>query len=273
MATGALAYDDLARRDPAAIIAVVAIMAAHPDRARFGTALGDLSGPARDRRLFELMARWPDDVRRTPYDRDSWHYSQKLVSPWRYVLPPAFGGAERAFPRELAIARDPHARPADRAVALCWVFHITGDMHQPLHASLWMDRRFPLTDQGGNAAWVRAVPGEPPQKLHWFWDSAGGAAGRGRDSPQALEARLETEHPDPFDPAPARPARAFEGWVAESRAMAREVVYRRGALARSPAPENAPVLDPAYVAQAQAVATARLAKAGWRLGSLLAGLR
>lgn len=273
MATGALAYDDLVRRDPAAAAAVVRIMAAHPDRARFDAALGALQGAARDRRLFELMARWPDDVRRTPYDRDSWHYSQKLVSPWRYLLPPAFGGAERAFPRALAIARNPRAPASDRAVALCWVFHITGDMHEPLHAALWMDRRFPLTDQGGNAAWVRAAAGQPPQKLHWFWDSAGGAAGRGRDSPAELEARLERKHPDPSDPAPARPAAAFRTWVAESRTLARDVVYRRGELARSPTPGDAPLLDASYVAQTQAIATARLAQAGWRLGSLLAGVR
>ncbi len=273
MATGALAYDDLLRRDPATIAAVVRIMAAHPDRARFDAALGDLQGPARDRRLFELMARWSDDVRRTSFDRDSWHYSQKLVSPWRYALPRAFGGAERAFPRELAIARDTHAPAGERAVALCWVFHIVGDMHEPLHAALWMDPRFPLTDQGGNAAWVRAAPGAPPQKLHWFWDSAGGAAGRGRGSPAALEARLEAEHPDPLAPPPAHPVTAFRSWVAESRELARDGVYRRGAAPRSPAPADAPVLDAAYVADTQAAATARLAQAGWRLGALVAGLR
>ncbi len=274
MATGALAYDALERRDPAAAAVVIRLMATHPDRVRFDRTLGDLAGPARDRRTFELMARWSDDVRRTSYDRDSWHYSQKVVSPMRWVLPPAFGGAERAFRRQLAIARDRRAAPGDRAVALCWVFHIVGDMHQPLHAALWMDGRFPLTDSGGNAAWVRTAPDARPQKLHWFWDSAAGAAGLGRGSPAALEAELAAAHPDDGAEPPPRDAwRAFQGWVAESRELAAATVYRRGAFPLGTRPETAPVLPAGYAEAARPAAEARLALAGRRIGLLLVGLR
>ena len=274
MATGALAYDALERRDPPAVAAVIRLMASHPDRARFDRALGDLAGPARDRRTFELMARWADDVRRTPYDHDDWHYSQKVVSPMRWVLPPAFGGAERAFRRELAVARDVRAKPGDRAVALCWVFHIVGDMHQPLHAALWMDRRFPITDRGGNAAWVRTAPEARPQKLHWYWDSAAGAAGLGRGSPAALEAELALAHPDDgAGTPPADPWRAFEGWVAESRELAATTVYRRGTVPLGTTPETAPVLPSGYAEAARPAAEARLALAGRRIGLLLVGLR
>ncbi len=42
MATGALAYDALERRDPQAVAAVVRIMQFHPERARFDRTLGDL---------------------------------------------------------------------------------------------------------------------------------------------------------------------------------------------------------------------------------------
>ena len=272
MATGALAYDALERRDPAAVAAVLALMRAHPDRARFDRTLAGLQGPARDRMTFELMARWPDDARRGPLDHDSWHYSQKLVSPWRYALPIAFGGAESAFRRTLKTARDPRAAPAARAVALCWVLHIVGDMHEPLHAALWMSLRFPLTDQGGNAAWVRAAPGAPPQKLHWFWDSVGGLGGRGAD-PDALAARIARDHPDPDDPPPADPRAAFAGWVAHSRELARTDVYERGALRPGTTPACAPVLTTAYVARAQADGEAQLAHAAWRAAALLAGVR
>ena len=274
MTTGALAYDDLARRDPSALQVALRLMAAHPDRARFERELQTSpSGPERDRRLFELMARWPDDVRRTPFDHDDWHYSQKIVSRLRWVIPPAFGQAEPAFRRELRIARDPTASAPDRAVSLCWVFHIVGDMHEPLHAALWMDARFPLTDQGGNTAWVRTAADAPPQKLHWFWDSAGRSGGSYRQSPTELEAQVASAHPDALEPAPADADAAFAGWVAHSRELAREDVYLRGALKAGVSPASAPVLSPQYLARARQISDEQLALAGHRIGALLAGLR
>ena len=272
MATGALAFDALERRDPQAAAVIVRLMEAHPERARFDQTLGDLEGPARDRRLFELMARWPDDARRGPFDHDNWHYSQTVTSSMRFALPFAFGGAERAFPRELAVARDPHARPGDRAVALCWVMHIVGDMHQPLHAALWMSGQFPITDRGGNSAWVRTAKDARPERLHWFWDSAAGQAGLGRGSPMALETQLEAEHPD-SELRPSDPRRAFEGWVVESRRLARDEVYDWGALRIGTEPATAPVLSPAYIARARISTGERLALAGFRIGALLVGLR
>ena len=272
MTTGALAYDDLGRRDPAALTVVLHLMGSHPDRARFDHDLqGTPPGPERDRRLFELMARWPDDVRRTPFDHDDWHYSQKIVSALRWMIPPAFGGAEPAFRRELHIARDPGASAPDRAIALCWVFHIVGDMHEPLHAALWMDAHFPLTDQGGNTAWVRTAPDAAPQKLHWFWDSAARPGGSYRQSPTELEAQVASAHPDVLDPAPSDADVA--GWVAHSRALAREDVYLRGALKAGVSPASAPVLSPQYLARARLVSTDQLALAGYRIGALIAGLR
>ena len=66
MATGAIAYDTRMRQDPQVAAKVLAIMAHHPDRARFDRELGDASGATRDRLLLEYMARWPDDVGGTP---------------------------------------------------------------------------------------------------------------------------------------------------------------------------------------------------------------
>lgn len=270
MATGALAYDALERRDPEAVAVIVRIMQSHPDHARFEAQLGDLRGAARERRLFELMARWPDDARRGPFDHDDWHYAQKVVSSIRFILPPAFGGAEHAFHKEFAVARNAKAAPADRAIALCWVMHIVGDMHQPLHAALWMDRRFPLTDEGGNRAWVKTAPDAEAQKLHWFWDSAAGQARLGRGSPSALEAQLEAEHPDPGETASEAD---FPQWVAKSRSIAQDAVYEGGDLRAGRTPQTAPVLSAAYVERARTITATRLALAGWRTGALLGGLR
>ncbi len=193
-ATSALAFDLLEQRDPQAIAAILRLMQAHPDRARFDGQLGGLTGRDRDRETFELMAIWPDAVRGTVYDHPVWHQSQRIVSSVRSILPYAFGSAQAEFARNLAVAHDTSASDADRAIALCWVMHIVGDMHQPLHAAMWMSWRFPITDAGGQWAWVRIAPDAEPVSLHRFWDLGG--PGR-RPRPERLRVAGDAADPPP----------------------------------------------------------------------------
>ncbi len=219
------------------------------------------------------MAMWPDVARGGPFDHDSWHYSQAFVSFMRYLVPFAFGGAEEAFRLNLAVARDPRADDAARAIALCWVMHIVGDMHQPLHTALWISWRFPISDAGGNWAWVRVADDAAPERLHWFWDCAGRAGALSRASPEALVAELERKHPYEAEPPVLHPEAAFDRWVAHARGLAYEVVYERGALRRGTSRENAPVLRPDYIERARTVGADQIAAAGNRIGALLDGLR
>ncbi len=65
-----------------------------------------------------------------------------------------------AFTAELA---NPATDPAERIVALKFVLHLVGDLHQPLHAA---DNH----DRGGNDKRASAT-GVPAGTLHHFWDS------------------------------------------------------------------------------------------------------
>jgi hypothetical protein len=38
---------------------------------------------------------------------------------------------------------------ADKAVAVCWLMHLVGDIHQPLHAVSYYDDDHPKGDRGG----------------------------------------------------------------------------------------------------------------------------
>ena len=60
MVSAAIAYHDLAMRDPKVIEQVVAIMAHHPERGPFEVAIGRATGEDRKRRIFMQIARWPD---------------------------------------------------------------------------------------------------------------------------------------------------------------------------------------------------------------------
>lgn len=271
MATGDIAYDALSARDPKAVAAIVAIMRSHPDHAAFERQLAGLSGKARERRLFALMARWPDDTRGSPHDRPQWHYALKLVSPLRVVLPFTVGGADKAFREQLAIARDPKAPAADRAVALCWIMHLVGDQHQPLHAGHWMSWGFPKSDRGGSIAYVRWAPGSASVDLHEFWDGVPNRPGGREAGSEALAASAEAAHPRPAgERLGPDPSKAFQGWERESWVLAKTVAYQDGALARGKTKATAPVLPAGYWTRARNLADLRVATAGYRLADVLA---
>ncbi|WP_404713492.1 S1/P1 nuclease [Sphingomonas sp. MMS24-J13] len=273
MASGAIAFDQLAANDAAAIDAIRRLMAAHPERARFDASLADLAGPARDRMLFELMARWPDDVRRTQFDHPGWHQELRVVSGWHIFAPLQFGEAERAFRRNLAIVRDMRANPAERAVAACWLLHLIGDMHQPLHAGHRISMRFPGSDRAGTIAWVRHAADRPPVSLHVFWDRAADLPGP--DTAAAATIAREAEaivKPDAVASSDGTAEAQFHDWTVESETLAATVAYQGAGLTASARREDAPVVSAPYVVGARRLAERRLGEAGIRIARLLENL-
>ena len=271
MATGLITYDLLAARDPTAIAAVDALMANHPDRARFDKALAGLEGPARQRRLFALIARWPDDMRATRYNHTHWHHELRVVAGWTAFRGPRLGEADHAALSSMALLRDTKADPGRRAIALCWLLHVVGDMHQPLHAGHLMNGRFPFTDLAGTLGWVRPATGAAPEKLHHFWDTAADRPGDELAGAEALALAIERD--PPRDTAGTGDFKAdYAGWVRESEQLAATTAYRGAALGESHRPQDAPVLPPDYVADARALSERRLGQAAERLTDLLAAL-
>jgi len=271
MATGLIAYDRLAARDPSAIAAIDALMAQHPDHARFDSALVGLRGAERDRRLFALIARWPDDIRGTPYDHPHWHHQLRVVVGWNILRGARFGEADHAFRRNLKLLRDPRAGPRQRAIALCWLFHITGDMHQPLHAGHRMDGRFPLSDYAGTKGWVRRRTKAEPETLHHFWDTAADREGEDLAGAIAIAAAAEVNSPTAEDQGEDAIA-AYREWVGESEQAAAGTAYPEAMNAEARRPEKAGVLSPGYVAQARSLAERRIGQAGARLADQLAAI-
>ncbi len=147
--------------------------------------------------LLGQAAFWPDIARGLPrgererYHRGNWHY---IDGAWlrghaatqgnSYVgidpLPDFPGMEAEAILNEadvdnvvlgldynMALLADAATDPARRAVALCWVLHLAGDIHQPLHTgSLFSARLFGNGDAGGNG--IDTSEGN----LHAVWDGA-----------------------------------------------------------------------------------------------------
>ncbi|HTE16838.1 MAG TPA: S1/P1 nuclease, partial [Armatimonadota bacterium] len=181
MLSGALAYKELSTASPATRAKVSELLRAHPHfQTEWQPLMARLNIPPeqQDAFLFMQAARWPDDIRNTPFHRGSWHYINHRFTPLgRPRLIPVRasedeqrGNIEGAFIRNQRILLDA-SKPADeRAVALCWLFHLIGDVHQPLHTVALFAPRFPQGDRGGNEFFIRTEEGARTLGLHALWD-------------------------------------------------------------------------------------------------------
>ncbi len=155
------------------------------------------------------------------------------------------------FAAELA---DPLESPEEQLLALKFLLHFVGDVHQPLHAADEEDR-------GGNDEQVSA-PGFRPGRLHHYWDTEFVEL-LGPD-PRGVAATLLRQ----ITPAQLRQwARGTPSdWAMESFAVARDDVY-----AKLPQPGRRWTyrLNQEYIDMATAAVARQLSKAGVRLAFVL----
>jgi hypothetical protein len=110
-------------------------------------------------------ANWPDEMRSAPGD-----FWQKTATPWHYVTlngiiydhAPPEGDALDALNHFRSVLQDPNASLADKQLALRFIVHLVGDLHQPLHVGK-------CCDKGGND--VKVSWFGKPTNLHAVWDS------------------------------------------------------------------------------------------------------
>jgi S1/P1 Nuclease len=144
--------------------------------------------------------------------------------------------------------------PEERLIALKFLLHFVGDVHQPLHAS---DDH----DAGGNRKQV-AGDAFTGSNLHHLWDTEF-VERVGRDSAGTVT-RLQAGILDAQRQAWARGTTA--DWAMESFALARDHAY--GMLPAANA-DGVYVLSPAYIDTATHDAAVQLSKAGVRLAFVL----
>jgi hypothetical protein len=210
-------------------------------------------------------ATWPDDMRSAP---DA--FWQKTATPWHYVTlngviydhAPSEGDALEALGHFRATLQDPNASLADKQLALRFIVHLVGDLHQPLHVGKCCDR-------GGND--VKVSWFGKPTNLHAVWDSQ--LVDEEQYSFTELAAKLERHTSDAdvvgwWDINP-------RDWISES-AQYREQIY-----ANIPAPakpkdrkprkgeQPLPDLSYGYVFKFTPLMERRLQQAGVRLAAYL----
>lgn len=284
MLAAMIAYNELR---PEVRERVNAILKDHPQRDMLA-AMGPDSGPELDMWIFARAATWPDMIR----GKDNPLNAAEHKSQWHYVnFPISFDGTKgkpvdetwdgKNDPANILQALDKvrieivakDTSPDRRAIDLCWIGHLVGDIHQPLHTTNLYSKQFPTGDKGGNSFAVKR--GDTPTNLHSYWDNLMGAGIRW-DTLQKQYDSLKA------DPALARkvllpPTASLKpvDWARDGVKMAQQTVYRNGALkgvahtAGNDYPKDTPVLPSDYEVGVKKVAAKQVVLAGYRLADVL----
>jgi hypothetical protein len=249
----------------------------------------------RNRWIFIHASTWPDIVKnierreRDKYSHNVWHYinlplyidlvSEHALSanlPVNLSTDPNDGTDFEKFNVLQALAfsvdkmKDSSVSKSQKAIYLCWILHLAGDSHQPLHSTaLFTKKTFPRGDKGGNDIKVGH------SKLHSLWD---GFLGSGK----SLSSIARTAHRISRDPELKELGKSsaqqldFKVWIDESHVYAKSHVYVPQILegimeCECEGNDLGPLdgLTNEYYQKAGAVASKRAAQAGWRLAELI----
>jgi hypothetical protein len=166
--------------------------------------------------------------------------------------------------------------PERRAIALAWLFHLVGDIHQPLHTAQVFTVEYPNGDKGGNEICFRVTQAGQPMDLHRFWDgviTSSSNLTRLRNEATALRNRQEFQRSQLTELA----STDFSSWAKESFEIATKIAYRNGQRIGIPRGGNmdctmvgaAPPLPAGYAVSASRIADRRMIVAGYRLADLV----
>src|SRR5215471_16825197 len=234
MLSRAIAYQVFQQESPQTIDKVKAVLEKHPSYAnQWQARLQDVSVTDRDLVLFMQAAKWADDIRSNDkhQHRALWHYINWPFKP--DGQPPSVQTKEPEAvnvltamaenQRILANGNDPERK----AIALAWLFHLVGDIHQPLHTAQLFTVDYPKGDRGGNEICVRVTPGGQSMDLHRFWDgviTSSSNLTRLRNEATALRNRQEFQRSQLTELA----STGFESWAKERIEIAPKIGYLGG---------------------------------------------
>ena len=286
--TAGIAFELLSEKQQQA----AAVLHAHPRfRQDFAAAMPQeiASGSERAKALwmFERASIWPDLVQHlgeavgARYHRGTWHYinlpvflsaedETELARSLHHNVSTEFAPPLRdnlnvvqALKGNLLVWRDESASAADRAMALCWILHLIGDLHQPLHNVALISREyFPQGDRGGNSIAIRRK--HDVTNLHAVWD---GLPNRSDDltPDEKTKALLSND---------VARIQSIDAWARQQHMRAMEYVYTqevtRQLLQRISNQQDPEIeLTPEYLSIARQVALPQVIIAGHRIAVLI----
>lgn len=229
------------------------------------------NGPNEELNLFWSASLFPDEARRPPWDKYSHpteHYVNYriLAEEGNRVASPVTGdNVLNSYVANLRSLTDLPVPEEGRAVALSWIFHQLGDIHQPLHSVARFSKAFPEGDRGGNLVKIKnpRATADWGGNLHSHWDDLVGTD-IAPDAIERLADGLIAEYPVTAFKAEIKKT-SIESWAEESVALSLRTVYNN----LDPKITEFPEAPVGYQADAERAARRRVALAGYRLGEEL----
>lgn len=217
--------------------------------------------PARTITQLSIWADCIKPLRERFGDTAAWHYqSIPICRPFDFAAGCPDGACiTDQIERHAARLADRSASPRERLIALAFLVHLVGDLHNPVHAA---DR----DDLGGNRLLARYGVIAGRTNLHLIWDgylmeravSEPPGGGRGLLRGMWLAERL------------AMRRGTLAAWTRESWAVARDEAY--GSLLPDPCappPASQPIVDEAMVRRLTPIVRRQIVRAGLRLARML----
>jgi S1/P1 Nuclease len=281
MMRGAIVHQILQREQPPTITSAANLLKQHPWYAeRWHDQIASQPEPQQTELLFMFAATWADEIRRQGTNRSAWHYinwpfkpegepnSVRVREPAKENILTGWAESERL------VKTAPTA--AERAMALAWLFHLAGDIHQPLHTVQLFTTEYPDGDRGGNEICIRPAENRRPINLHALWDgliTSSTNINRLRKEARRLANRPELGRRNLEELA----AGDFQTWGKESFDIAVKIAYQNGAIRGTPKGRHrdcgdvadAAIIPPYYATTAGGIADRRIVLAGYRLADVL----
>jgi hypothetical protein len=262
---------------------------AMPDTAKFWTQT------EREQWIFAQIARWSDIARgfkdevRDKYHHSTWHYinlgvfpNEKLKEQFGTTLPSntnlnynnaseyermnimeALGYVSEQFESDVTTKEV-------KAVLLCWLFHLVGDLHQLLHTSaMFTPRMFSEGDRGGNSIKVGKY------NLHSTWDWALGGE-REISKLAAFSEAIRKDEKFNSIGTNANEELSYSNWLDESYIIAKSIAYTQAVRDTVASAENSSstefptfTMNDDYKFNMEDAAKERVVQAGYRLSAIV----
>jgi len=282
MVTGSIAYRILENESPRTVSVIKILLEKHPWYAdRWRDDVEKLPESQRGEMLFMLAARWADDIRTRDRaeSHPTWHYINFPFKPQGdpediKQLPPDPDNILSALAENRRIVKS-HVSAEKRTIALAWLLHLVGDVHQPLHTVQLFSREYPHGDRGGNEVCVRLAPGRSALDLHRLWDgliASTNNVGQLRNIVTELLSKFSRVGLRELD------QKQPDVWAKESYEIAVKIAYENGNLRGTPKGQardcrdvpDANFISRGYPGIAKLIADRRVYLAGYRMAELLA---
>jgi len=240
-AVAALAESNL---NPAALAQVRELLADDLDR----------NNKPSNRKTLASVASWADEIRdiAPPEMYRSWHIRANQVCSDKLGACTDGHCVDQLIIKYAGVLRDRNQPPRARNEALKWVVHLVGDLHQPLHSGVNIDK-------GNIPAGIADTTTRPGTTFHSLWDTDIAELAL-KSGP--LQGHLSDNTPLPAD--------APTDWMKEARDVARRSAYETLPGFSCNAHLQTPlIVDDTYMQQAAVTARTQMENAGLRLAHLL----